>query len=133
MQKLVSFLVLLLFSLPVFALTVDTPLTDITQEKRAEELFHEIRCIVCQSETIADSHAEVAKDIRRSIRQWIIDGLSNETIKTNLSSQYGSVILMKPPLNRSTFLLWLTPWLLLLLGSIAVYIYFRNHRPQKNS
>ncbi len=126
MSKFLSFFIVLLLSFPVFALMVDVPLNDAAQEERAKSLFHEIRCIVCQSETIADSHAEVAKDIRHNIRQWIEQGMGEEEIKAKLSAQYGNVILMKPPLNESTILLWFTPWLVLVIGGVSIYFYFRN-------
>ncbi len=133
MSKFLSFFIVLLLSFPVFALMVDVPLNDAGQEERAKSLFHEIRCIVCQSETIADSHAEVAKDIRRNIRQWIEQGVGEEEIKTKLSAQYGNVILMKPPLNESTILLWFTPWLVLVMGGVSIYLYFRSNNSQKKS
>lgn len=133
MSKILSFFIILLLALPAFALTVDVPLNNVGQEERAKSLFREIRCIVCQSETIADSHAEVAKDIRRNIRQWIEQGVGEEEIKTKLASQYGNVILMKPPLNESTILLWVTPWLVLVMGGVAIYFYFRSNNSQKKS
>ena len=131
--KLFCVLPLLLWVFPVFALTVDVPLADSVQEERAKDLFHEIRCMVCQSETIADSHAEVAKDMRRDVRKKIEQGMSEEEIKADLASRYGNVILMKPPVNENTMLLWFGPWLVLMLGGISVYFYFRNTRSSTKS
>lgn len=126
MKKIISFFVLFLFSIPAFGLVSDLPLTDAALEGRARALFHEIRCVVCQSEAISDSHAEVAKDIRYNIRRWIESGISDEEIKSKLTAQYGNVILMKPPLERGTVLLWFGPWLILIVGGISLYFYFRR-------
>ena len=120
------FALLLFFSSAAFALNVDVPLADATQEARAKSLFHEIRCVVCQSEAIADSPAEVATDMRRSIREDIANGASNDDIKRDLVIRYGDGILMKPPLKSSTAFLWFGPWLILALGAIGITLFFRK-------
>ncbi len=128
---LIGVAVLWLFAFPSFALTVDTPLPDAALEARAIALFPEIRCMVCQSETIADSHAQVAGDMRRNIRESIASGLSDQEIKSGLAAKYGDVILMNPPLKNSTIMLWFGPWLVLLIGIISMYCYFRPARTSK--
>lgn len=116
---------------PAFA--ADVPLPDVVQETRARALFGEIRCMVCQSETIADSNAEVAADMRAGVRQQIASGASDEQIKLGLAARYGNGILMKPPLKNNTLLLWFGPWLVLFFGAIGAYFYFCGTKPQKQS
>lgn len=120
-RPLASALLLLLLAAPAFALTVDAPLPDAAAEARAKALFHDIRCVVCQSEAIADSPAEIARDLRRAIRQDIADGASDDTIKASLAARYGDRILMRPPLKPATYLLWFGPWLLLALGGFTLW------------
>lgn len=108
------------------ALTVEAPLPDAGQEAQAQALFHEIRCVVCQSEAIADSPAEVARDLRREIRTQLAEGHPPEAIKTALAAQYGDGILMNPPLKEGTWLLWFGPWLVLAVGGIACVFFFRQ-------
>jgi cytochrome c-type biogenesis protein CcmH len=108
------------------ALTIDPPLADAAQEARAKVLFYEIRCIVCQGESIADSQADIAGDIRRTIRQRIEAGDSNEAITRYLVSRYGNSILMRPPFESSTILLWIAPLLLLFTGLLMALHYFRR-------
>ena len=122
-----SILTVLLFAPATFALSVDTPLADNVQEARAIALFHEIRCVVCVSEAIADSPAEVARDLRRDIRTKIADGASDEDIKNILVLQYGDVILMNPPLKTSTFFLWFAPWIIVVIGLFFVIYFFRSN------
>ncbi len=131
MYQLVNLIILLLWFSPALALTVDVPLADAVAESRAKSLFNEIRCMVCQSETIADSHAEVASDMRRNVREQITSGASDEKIKSDLAGRYGDVILMNPPLKNNTALLWFGPWLVLFVGAISTYFYFRSANPQK--
>ena len=129
MYQFINFIVLLLVIFPTLA--ADIPLPDREQETRARKLFGEIRCMVCQSETIADSKAEIAEDMRANVRQQIASGVSDEQIKSGLAARYGNVILMKPPLKNNTLLLWFGPWLVLSFGAIGAYFYFRSAKPQK--
>ncbi len=131
MRPSVSLIIALLWSFSAFALAIEPPLAEPAQEARAQALFTEIRCMVCQSETIADSHAQVAADMRRSIRESVSAGISDEKIKSSLAGRYGDVILMKPPLKINTILLWFGPWMVLGMGAVAMYFYFRNQNPRK--
>ncbi len=131
MKNIIIAVIIFLNVFPAFALISDSPLADEAMEARAKALFREIRCVVCQSETIADSHAEVAKDVRYTIRNWIKEGIDDNTIKEKLTAQYGNVILMKPPLERSTILLWAGPWLILIAGGFLLYAYLRNNQQKK--
>jgi cytochrome c-type biogenesis protein CcmH len=111
-----------------YALNVDTPLPNAVQEARARALFYEIRCVVCQSEPIADSPADVANDMRRLVRERIAAGDSDEAIKTYLVSRYGDAVLMQPPLNAETSLLWFGPFVMLSGACLIAFMYFRKRK-----
>ncbi len=111
-----------------FAAPMEQPLAEAAQESRARALFHELRCVVCQSESVAESPAEVARDIRITVRQQIILGKSNAEIKEFLVSRYGDFILMQPPLNATTLALWIGPLLLFIVGLAFTYLFFRPKR-----
>ena len=104
-------------------------LRDPAQEARARELSAQLRCLVCQNESIDDSHADLARDLRVLIREKISKGDSNADIKTFLVARYGDFILLQPPFKSETLLLWLSPPLLLLLGAAMVYRAARRTRP----
>ena len=112
------------------ALTVDAKLPDATQEVRAQALFHTLRCVVCQSESVADSPAEVARDMRRAVREEIAAGKSDEAITDEMVSRYGERVLMMPERNARNAPLWIAPLLLLLAGALAAWkIAFRKETP----
>ena len=122
--------ILLLLTSPATALNVDDKLPEAAQEMRAQNLFHALRCVVCQSEAIADSPAEVAKDMRRSVRESIAAGKSDDDIKTSLVAHYGERVLMMPEKNPRNALLWFAPFLLLLAGAwLAAKSVFRKENP----
>ena len=120
-------LIVMLPVMQAFALGLEKTLPDPAQETRAQVLFHQIRCVVCQSEAIADSPADVAGDIRRLIRERISAGESDEQIKAYLVAQYGEFILMTPRLSQSTALLWFGPFLLLLAGALFAWRTFKSY------
>lgn len=95
------------------------------QEERAKALFKEIRCVVCSGESINDSNADLAQDMRRLIRQKIQDGETDETIIHFFVENYGNEILMEPTLNQSTYILWFAPFIFLLLGAFIVFNHYR--------
>jgi cytochrome c-type biogenesis protein CcmH len=115
------------------ALPLEEPLPVAGQEARAQALFHEIRCVVCQGESIADSSADIAADMRRLIRGRVAMGDSNDAIKTYLASRYGDGILMQPPLTSSTALLWFGPLIILLVAMIIAFNYFCHPRLARGS
>lgn len=90
----------------------DRPLTDPAQEARARALFGDIRCVVCQHESIADSPAGIAADLRGLVREQIAAGKTDDEIKADLLRRYGDYILFKPPLRIGTWLLWFGPFAL---------------------
>ena len=90
----------------------DRPLTDPADEARARALFGDIRCVVCQHESIADSPAGIAADLRGLVREQIAAGKTDDEIKDDLIRRYGDYVLFKPPLRIGTWLLWFGPFAL---------------------
>lgn len=119
---------LMLRAVPALALTLEAPLPDPAQEARAKALFHDIRCMVCQGESIADSPADVAAAQRRDIRERLARGESEADVMAMLAAQYGDGILMRPPLTPGTGLLWFGPLLLLSLSALLAARYFAASR-----
>lgn len=94
----------------------DVQLPDATQEAKAKALMETLRCLVCQGQSVADSNAELAGDMRSLVRQRILAGDKPEAVRAFLVRRYGNWVSYAPPLDRSTWLLWLAPALLLLIG-----------------
>jgi cytochrome c-type biogenesis protein CcmH len=107
---------------PSFAVQPDELMKDPALESRARALSGELRCMVCQNQSIDDSDAPLARDIRVLIRQRIAEGESNEAVRTYLVSRYGDFILLKPPFKPETLLLWLSAPLTLAAGLVAVWL-----------
>ncbi|MFZ2266446.1 MAG: cytochrome c-type biogenesis protein [Azonexus sp.] len=99
---------------------------DPVAEKRLQELSTELRCLVCQNQTIADSNAELAVDLRREIRGMIQAGQSDKQIIDFMVTRYGDFVLYRPPVKGITLLLWGGPIALLLLGIFALVRYLRQ-------
>ena len=91
-------------------------------EARARNLQRQLRCLVCQGESIDESGSPFAADVRQLVRQQIADGKSDRQIEDFLVARYGDFILMKPPLQPNTWFLWLAPFLVLATGGIAAWI-----------
>ena len=103
-----------------WALQPNEILSDPALEARARALSAELRCLVCQNESIDESHADLARDLRLLIRERILQGQSNAEIRAFLVSRYGDFILLNPPFKPTTWLLWLSPVMILLLGGWAI-------------
>ena len=97
------------------AAIADQPLASPAQEARAQALFEEVRCVVCQHESIADSPAGIAADMRRLVREEIASGSTDDAVRADLVRRWGDFILFKPPVNPATWLLWFGPALGVLL------------------
>ena len=91
-------------------------------EKRMVVLAEELRCLVCQNESLASSHAALAEDLRREVRELMQKGMSDQEIKDYLVARYGDFVLYEPPVKGSTLVLWLGPFALL-LGGLGVLVY----------
>ena len=104
----------------VYALNVD-------QEERANNLFKETRCLVCEGQNIYESNSDSAEDMKKLISEMIIDGNSDNEIKSFLVSRYGDWIIMTPPMNQSTYFLWFSPIIILLIGIIFILRKFKKN------
>jgi cytochrome c-type biogenesis protein CcmH len=91
---------------------------DAPTEQRLKELAEELRCLVCQNQTIADSNAPLAYDLRNQIRAQIAQGRSNDEIRAYMVERYGDFVLYRPPFKASTAILWLGPFVLIALGGV---------------
>ena len=109
--------------------TPDQPLADAAQEARAQALFNDIRCVVCQHEAIADSPAGVASDLRRLVREEIAAGSSDAQVRADLVARYGDYILFKPPVRTGTWLLWFGPFALVLAAGSVLLLRGRRNAP----
>ena len=97
-------------------------------EKRLQELSKELRCLVCQNETLADSRAGLAEDLRKEIREQIKAGKSDKEIITFLTSRYGDFVLYRPRVTPVTYLLWFGPFVLLVVGLAVLYRQLKQRR-----
>lgn len=97
-------------------------------EARLKQLAGELRCLVCQNQTLADSNAPLAEDLRREVREMIIKNMSDQEIIDFLVSRYGDFVLYRPPLKTTTVLLWAGPFVLLVGGGIALAVTLRRRQ-----
>lgn len=97
-------------------------------EQRLQKLSQELRCLVCQNETLADSRADLAEDLRDEIREQMKAGKSDKEIIAFLTDRYGQFILYKPQVTPTTYLLWFGPFVLLLAGLAVLFYYIRQRR-----
>ena len=121
---------LLLCAITPFALAKEAQPTgdDPTVEQRLAKLGQELRCLVCQNETLADSRADLAEDLRREIREQIRAGKSDKEIIEFLTARYGQFILYRPRVTPTTYLLWFGPFVLLLGGLWILFNYIKQRR-----
>lgn len=117
----------LFFSVPLLAKEAQ-PNEDPAIEQRMKHLTEQLRCLVCQNETLSDSRAELAEDLRKQIREQIKAGKSDEQIIGFLTERYGDFVLYKPPIKKTTYLLWFGPFVLLIGGTVVLYKYLRTRR-----
>jgi len=110
----IIFAMILMVALSAF--TVDVTLPDAAQEARAQNLFHQLKCVVCQGQPLNESDATLAQDMRKLIRDKIAEGKSDAEIVAYLGARYGENIATTPPLKTDTLLLWFSPFLLLAAG-----------------
>lgn len=120
----------LLLAAPIQAREAAPLAEDPAVEARLVEISQELRCLVCQNESLASSRAELADDLRREVRDLIRDEKSDEEIKAFLVSRYGDFVLYRPEVKPLTWVLWFGPFLLLLLGVWALARYVKQRREQ---
>ncbi|MBM3559998.1 MAG: cytochrome c-type biogenesis protein CcmH [Alphaproteobacteria bacterium] len=107
----------------------DRSLADPAAEARAQALMRELRCVVCQGQSIGDSNAELAADMRRLVRERIAAGDSDARVREWFRARYGDFVLLDPPFGATTWLLWLAPPVVLLVGAIGVALWLRRRKP----
>ena len=120
-MRRLAFALALLLATPAFAVQPYEMLKDPALEARAREVSKGLRCVVCQNESIDDSDAEIAHDMRVLVRERLTAGDSNDQIIAYMVSRYGDYVRLKPRLMGSTLILWLGPFIILLLGSFVVF------------
>jgi cytochrome c-type biogenesis protein CcmH len=124
--KLLLAIFLLLSPLPAFAVLPDEILKDPVLEQRARDLSAQLRCMVCQNQSIDDSNAELARDLRVLVRERLVSGDSDEAVVDYVVSRYGEFVLLKPRVSLRTLLLWGAPVLLLVIGATAMLVFARK-------
>lgn len=117
------------FATPAFAIAPDEVLKDPKLEQRARAIGKELRCLVCQNESIDESDAPLARDLRLLVRQRLERGDSDDAVKQYVVARYGTYVLLKPPFEPATYLIWFGPLALLAAGGIAVGAYLRRAKP----
>jgi cytochrome c-type biogenesis protein CcmH len=123
-------LLVIILLIPCLAVAEEArPLAENPQvEARLKTLAVELRCLVCQNQTLADSHAPLAEDLRREVREMIAKGMSDREIIDFLVQRYGDFVLYRPPWKASTTLLWLGPFLLLIAGATGLVFALRRRQ-----
>lgn len=116
MRGFVTACCMVLVTAMALAIDAEPSLPDPRQQARYERLARELRCLVCQNETIADSNAPLAADLRRELRRMIVAGQNDDQIRGFLTARYGDFVLYRPPLSGRTIVLWAAPGLLLLVA-----------------
>lgn len=114
------------FSLSIIAKEAQPSASDPVLEERVMKLSRELRCLVCQNETLADSRADLAEDLRNQIREQMKAGKSDKEIITFLTDRYGKFVLYRPPVDPTTYLLWFGPFVLLLAGLALLFRYVKQ-------
>ncbi|MDT4956060.1 MAG: cytochrome c-type biosis protein CcmH [Acidobacteriota bacterium] len=130
MKRAFMLLALLLCLLPSPVLTKEAQSLsdDPVLEKRVMALAENLRCLVCQNETLAGSHADLAVDLRQQIREQMKAGKSDQEIIAFMTERYGDFVLFKPPVKMTTYLLWFGPFALLAAGVVVQFIYLKRRR-----
>lgn len=128
MLKRLALLVALLVAAPALAQHIEPTLSDPKAEARAREISKDLRCLVCQNQSIEESNAPLARDLRYLVRERIAAGDSDRAVREYLVARYGEWVLLTPRFNQNTVLLWFGPALLLLAGGALVFTLHRRNR-----
>ena len=115
--------------MPAFAIGVDAKLADPAQETRARAISRELRCLVCQNQSIEDSNAPLAADLRQIVRERIVAGDGDQQIRDYVVARYGDWVLLNPPFRLGTALLWIGPLILFLIAVSGLGLYYRRSKP----
>ena len=123
-------LILLFLTGPALAVLPDEKLDDPALEARARVISQDIRCLVCQNQSIDDSNADLARDLRIIVRERLMAGDTDQEVKDYLTARYGDYVLLSPPMNLETVLLWSGPFVLVAIGLISIGLWYRGRRTQ---
>ena len=130
MRVFLSITLFIFITFAVHAVGVDEKQLAVpASEIRAQEIMKKLRCLVCQNQSIVDSDAPLAKDLREIVRERITAGDTDKEVLFFMTKRYGDWVLLKPPFDRTTIILWLSPVLLLLIGFFVIY---RNQSHRKS-
>ena len=128
--RIMAVLLVMLFSYPALAREAAPTAEDPVLEARVLEIAAELRCLVCQNQTIADSHAALAVDLRNQVRDMLRRGESRQSIIDFMTARYGDFVLYRPPVRSNTWILWFGPAALLVTSMAALLIYLARRRRQ---
>ncbi len=120
------FLILMLFASPAFAIDTGEAFDDPELQARYENIIEEVRCLKCQNQSIRDSNAFLASDLRREIRRMLEEGMTDDEIYDFLVERYGEFALYRPQMSGKTLVLWIAPGVLLLLGAFLLFNVLRR-------
>ena len=126
----ISLFLIQLFTNSSFSIDPDEILDNKKLETKARNISKNIRCLVCQNQSIDESNSPLAKDLRTVIREKLLEGKNDEEIYSFLTDRYGDFILLKPPFKLSTIALWFLPFLFLLIGLFIIF--YHNKKSKKN-
>ncbi|MBN8291525.1 cytochrome c-type biogenesis protein CcmH [Rhodobacter sp. NTK016B] len=129
MRKLFLTLALMLLALPALAVQPDEVLADPALEARAREITAELRCVVCRNESVDDSNADIARDIRLMVRERLVAGDSNEEAIQFMVDRFGEFVLLNPRATGTNLILWITGPVLLVLGLGIAVLAIRRRKP----
>jgi cytochrome c-type biogenesis protein CcmH len=127
-HRLLLGFILALLTVSVQAKDAPTVAADPVLEKRVLDLSAELRCLVCQNQTIADSHAELAIDLKNQVREKLSEGMSDKDVIAFMVQRYGDFVLYRPPVKGTTWLLWFGPFLLLIGGLVVLGLKLARRR-----
>ena len=127
MKRLAALVLMLLAAaLPAAAVDPGEMLADPALEARARDISKDLRCLVCQNQSIDDSDAQLARDLRVLVRERLAAGSSNEEVVDYVVSRYGDFVLLRPPFKLSTYALWIGPAVIFVVGLLAVVVFYRR-------
>lgn len=127
-MRMLLMLLLLTACLPAFAKEAAPAVDDPVLEQRAMKLAAELRCLVCQNQSLADSNADLAIDLKNQVRSQIREGRSDAQIREYMVARYGDFVLYSPPWKPTTALLWAGPFILLIAGALTLVMVLRSRR-----
>tara|TARA_R110000824_G_scaffold366730_2_gene555642 strand:- start:178533 stop:179012 length:480 start_codon:yes stop_codon:yes gene_type:complete len=119
---------LLTFSGVALAVNPGEQLADPALEARARTISKELRCLVCQNQSIDDSDADLAQDLRLLVRERLMAGDSDQQVLDYITARYGDFVLLRPPFETATWLLWLAPFAVILIGGCGIFLAIRRNK-----